>query len=215
MNNHNKIVPLIGLCFFLGCGAARPDQVQKNVLEPENSNEARLNRLQPPERVMDAFGIQPGMTVAEIGAGQGRYVVQLAVRVGESGKIYAEDIDKASLDHLARRCARGGLKNVETIVGDVRDPKLPEGRLDRIFIISSYHHFDDPVALLKKARAALKPDGKLAIGEWFPAPGGEGTTPEKLKEQMAAAGYVFEKMDTFLQDNRLYLYLFKREPLRP
>ena len=72
-------------------------QAQREVLQPDNANEARLNRLQPPDRVMDAIGVKPGMVVAEIGAGRGRYVVQLAVRVGERGKVYAEDIDAASL----------------------------------------------------------------------------------------------------------------------
>ena len=209
MINRLLIVLIAGLCVIMGNPAAQAVQAGRNVLEPENANEARLNRLQPPEKVMDAFEIRPGMTVAEIGAGQGRYVVQLAVRVGENGRIFAEDIDRRALDYLARRCARGGLRNVETIVGDIDDPKLPDNRLDRIFIISSYHHFDDPVALLKKARAALKPDGKLAIGEWFPEPGHEGTPPETIKAQMEGAGYVLEKTDTSLRENRMYLYLFK------
>lgn len=210
------VVALAG-CWAWASGAARADEAQKpvaaqqGVLAPENANEARLNRLQLPDRTMDAIGIQPGMAVAEIGAGEGRWVVQLAVRVGAGGKVVAEDIDRAALAHLADRCARWALKNVETIVGDTNDPKLPAGQLDRIFVISSYHHFDDPVALLGKARAALKPDGRLAIGEWFPSAsaGTTGTPPERLKSQMAAAGYVFERMETFLQDNGMYIYLFR------
>ena len=111
-------------------------QQYKGVLEPENDNEARLNRLQPPEKVMDAVGIIPGMIIAEIGAGRGRYVVHLAIRVGETGKVYAEDIDASALRYLENRCEKWGLDNVETIVGDVTDPKLPEGELDLIFIVS-------------------------------------------------------------------------------
>ena len=117
---------------------------------------------------MDAIGVEPGMTVAEIGAGRGRYVVQLAVRVGEKGKVYAEDINPDSLRHCRDRCRKWGLEHVETILGDVADPKLPEGELDLIFIISSYHHFSDPVTLMRNARSALKPDGIVAIGEWLP-----------------------------------------------
>ena len=60
---------------------------------------------------MDIFGISKGMTVAEIGAGRGRYVVHLADRVGVNGKVYAEDISKKSLDYLENRCKEGGLKN--------------------------------------------------------------------------------------------------------
>lgn len=174
------------------------------VLAPENANEARLNRLQPPDQVMDAIGIRPGMVGAEIGAGRGRYVVQLAVRVGESGKIYAEDIDAAALRYLEGRCARWRLTNVETIVGDVTDPKLPEGELDFIFVISAYHHFADPTALLRNARASLKPDGMLAIGEWL-----RSTSPEKLEAEMIAAGYRLERTETFLEANGLYIYVFR------
>lgn len=191
--------------------AAQDTQEQQGVLAPENANEARLNSLQPPDKVMDAIGVSPGMVVAEIGAGRGRYVVQLAVRVGENGKVYAEDIDAEALKYLEKRCARWRLENVETIIGDVMDPKLPEGKLDLIFVISSYHHFEDPVALLRNARTALKPDGVLAIGEWFPTDERlqSGTTPEKMEAQMNAAGYRLERLETFLKANRMYIYIFR------
>jgi ubiquinone/menaquinone biosynthesis C-methylase UbiE len=188
-------------------------QEKETVLTPETSNEARLNRLQPPAQVMDAIGVKPGMVVAEIGAGRGRYVVQLAVRVGETGKVYAEDIDSAALEHLAKRCERWELENVETILGDVTDPKLPDGELDLIFIISAYHHFSDPIALLRKTRSALKPDGKVAIGEWFPRDENDrsGTTPEQMEAQMSAAGYKLDRIETFLKENYMYIYVFRKD----
>ncbi len=179
-------------------------QEQQGVLAPENANEARLNRLQPPEQVMDAIGIKPGMVVAEIGAGRGRYVVQIAVRVGETGKVYAEDIDAAALKHLEKRCEKWGLEHVETILGDIMDPKLPKGKLDVIFVISAYHHFQDPVALMRNARSALNPDGLVAIGEWLNA-----TSPEQIESQMKAAGYKLERTETFLKKNNLYIYIFR------
>lgn len=181
-------------------------QDTKGVLEPENSNEARLNRLQPPEQVMDAIGIAPGMSVAEIGAGRGRYVVQLAVRVGPNGKVYAEDIDAGALEHLENRCKRWELKNVEAILGDVVDPKLPKRDLDVIFIISAYHHFEDPVKLLRNARPALKPGGKVAIGEWI-----KSTPPDRMESQMKAAGYTLERIEKFLEKNDLYIYIFRSD----
>jgi len=204
-------VLIIILTFLMASAAAQDVQEQKGVLAPENANEARLNRLQPPDKVMDAIGVSPGMVVAEIGAGRGRYVVQFAVRVGENGKVYAEDIDDAALKYLEKRCERWELKNIETILGDVTDPKLPEGKLDLIFVISAYHHFEDPVALLRNARPALKPDGMLAIGEWFPTDESpqSGTPPEKMEAQMKAAGYKLERIETFLKANRMYIYIFR------
>lgn len=210
MNHKKNLIIFMILSLFISSAATQTTKKQQGVLVPENANEARLNRLQPPDKVMDAIGIGPGMVVAEIGAGHGRYVVQLAVRVGEKGKVYAEDINAASLKYLERRCERWGLKNVETILGDVTDPKLPEGKLDLIFVISAYHHFEDPVALLHNARSALKPDGKIAIGEWIPRSESdrETTTPEQMEAQMKAAGYKLDRIETFLKENNMYIYIF-------
>jgi ubiquinone/menaquinone biosynthesis C-methylase UbiE len=203
---HKKafIIIVILLVFFFALSEAGFSQEQKGVLEPENANEARLNSLQPPGQVMDAIGIGPGMVVAEIGAGHGRYVVQIAVRVGETGKVYAEDIDERSLEHLEKRCKKWGLNHVEAVLGDVADPKLPEGQLDVIFVISAYHHFQDPVALMRKARPSLKPDGVVAIGEWLNA-----TSPDQVEAQMKAAGFKLERTETFLEKNNLYIYIFR------
>jgi ubiquinone/menaquinone biosynthesis C-methylase UbiE len=210
-----KILPLVLACVGLAFAAALA-QSQDSRVAPENANEARLNRLQPPGQVMDIIGAAAGMTIAEIGAGQGRYVVHLAARVGPEGKVLAEDIDGAALRHLAARCRRGGFANVETVLGDPTDPKLPAGELDLIFVISAYHHFGDPVALMKNARTALKPAGRLAIAEWVPPEEGrgEGTTPEKMRAQMDSAGFTLERIDKSLEANDLYIYLFRLAPSR-
>ena len=186
-------------------------QEKKDALKPADNNEVRLNRLQPPEKVMDIFGIKPGMTIAEIGAGKGRYVVHLADRVGPEGLVYAEDINRKSLEFLEKRCRDGGLENVRVILGDVTDPMLPKGKLDLIFIISSYHHFEDPVALMKKAGESLKPGGKVAIGEWVKEGRDlfEGRSPEQLEKEMKEAGYKLEKIDKSLKGSDMYLYLFE------
>jgi ubiquinone/menaquinone biosynthesis C-methylase UbiE len=194
------------VCFCLLVGTAF-GQIGQRRTAPENANEARLNNLQPPGQVMDIIGLSAGMSVAEIGAGQGRYVVHLADRVGPAGKVYAEDINDDVLRHCAARCRRGGFTNVETILGDTADPKLPAGALDRIFVISSYHHFNDPVALMRNARPALKPTGRLAIAEWIPE-----TPPETMTAQMGSAGFVLERIDKSLETNELYIYLFRLRP---
>jgi ubiquinone/menaquinone biosynthesis C-methylase UbiE len=204
MSRNVLIIVIIILALFFASARAGITQEQQGVLTPENANEARLNGLQPPDQVMDAIGIKPGMAVAEIGAGHGRYVVQIAVRVGETGRVYAEDIDAASLRHLEQRCEKWGLEHVTTILGDVADPKLPDGELDVIFVISAYHHFEDPVALMRNARSSLKPDGVVAIGEWLNA-----TSPEQVEAHMKAAGYKLERTETFLEKNNLYIYIFR------
>jgi predicted methyltransferase len=64
---------------------------------------ARDTQLQP-ERVMDAVGIRPGMVIGEAGAGRGYFTFKLARRVGDTGRIYANDIDESALAHVRERC---------------------------------------------------------------------------------------------------------------
>jgi len=206
----SRMLPL-ALLALIGLNSVA-DGRPTDVLTPENANEARLNRLQPPDQVLNAIGVGPGMVVAEIGAGRGRYAVQLAVGVGRSGKVFAEDIDADALAHLRQRCQRWGLANVETILGDVTDPKLPAGCLDLIWIVSSYHHFADPVTLLRRARSALKPGGRLAIGEWITIreAGRRNITPEKIIRQVESTGFRFERTETFLKENNFLIHLFSQ-----
>ena len=194
-----------------------PAQIQPGALEPADANEARLNRLQPPPRVMDIIGVRPGMVVAEIGAGRGRYVMPLADRVGAAGLVYAEDIDGQALKYLQQRCRRWNVGNVVAVLGDVTDPRLPAGQIDLIWIVSSYHHFSDPVSLMKRARAALKPDGRVAIGEWAATDQADtsGTTIEAITAQMKAAGFVRERIDDSFKANDFIIYIFKPVRLGP
>ena len=124
--------------------------------------------------------------------------------------LYAEDINKASLRHLDNRCERWGLSNVETILGDITDPKLPESELDLIFVVSSYHHFRDPVDLLRNARSALKENGRLAIVEWKPwsESDREGTAPEDVEAQMKDAGYRLIRTESLDVAKPLNIYIF-------
>jgi tRNA A58 N-methylase Trm61 len=209
-----KHLSIIFIITFLLLPLSGLSQQITGVLEPENEDEARLNRLLPPDKIMDAVGIAQGMIVAEIGAGRGRFVVHLSVHVGETGKVYAEDIDAAALRHLENRCEKWGLFNVETIQGDITDPKLPAGELDMIFVVSSYHHFKDPVALLQKARYALNPDGRLTIAEWLPwnKNDREGTTLEDLEEKMNVAGYELLSTESLDVAKPLNIYIFRKDP---
>ena len=213
MIRHWKGIGILLLIALAAGPAHLQAQNRQGVLEPENANEARLNGLQPPDQVMDAIGVKPGMVVAEIGAGQGRYVVQLAFRVGVKGKVYAEDIDAEALRHCESRCRRWGLDHVQTIVGDVADPKLPARELDLIFVISAYGHFSDPVTLMRKAKSALKPGGVLAIVEWLPRDGrdtGKGS-PQQVEAELKAAGFRLERTDPLLKANRMMIYIFRPE----
>lgn len=172
--------------------------------------ELNQTSYQPPETVLKAIDLQEGMIVGEIGAGRGRYSVILADGVGEKGHIYANDIDKESLDYLVFRCKRDDISNITIIQGKELDPLLPENKLDMIFIVNSYHHFGKPVELLKAAQPALKTSGTLVIIEGVPGRYGRNsshaTSKEDLISQLQEAGYSFDRVAAELSRDNIYIF---------
>src|SRR3546814_1219239 len=88
---------------------------------------------------MNRAGIRPGMTVADIGAGEGYYTVRLARRVGPRGRVLAQNILPEVRDSLPLRVARQNLENVSVKLGSADDPMLPEQSFDRILIVHMYN----------------------------------------------------------------------------
>lgn len=180
----------------------------------EERGEWRTNERQPPDKIMAAIGVKAGMVIGEVGAGQGRFTVYLAQKVGESGKIYANDINESSLDHLKDRCKRLGLKNVEIIHGQVEDPLFPNDSLDMVFMILTYHHLAKPVALLKNLIPSLKlgatvvvvdPDPEKDKDRW----GRESTSEEKIRKEAGEAGFKLARIETFLEKDNIFILRVK------
>jgi ubiquinone/menaquinone biosynthesis C-methylase UbiE len=178
----------------------------------EDKWEERHNKAQPADKVMDAIGVVPGMIVAEIGAGRGRYAVQMAARVGNNGKIYANDISGKDLAYLRERCERDGITNIETILGEVTDPLLPEDTFDLVYVINSYHHFEDPIALLKNVIPCLKPDGRLVIIEHdydkYGKEAGWHCKPQnELIDEAYRGGFYLTGIETFLEKDNINIFI--------
>ncbi len=85
---------------------------------------------QMPYRIIDEAGIQPGMTVADVGAGDGYFTFRLAERVGPDGRVYANDIDNRALQVVRDKCREEDIRNVAVIFGKEDDPLLPEKSMD-------------------------------------------------------------------------------------
>jgi SAM-dependent methyltransferase len=96
--------------------------------------------------VMDLARIEEGMSVADIGAGEGYYTVRLAERVGAKGRVLAEEIDPAMIEQLGTRVMREGLENVSIKLGTEDDPSLPPDSFDRVFLVHMYHEVTEPYA---------------------------------------------------------------------
>jgi tRNA A58 N-methylase Trm61 len=178
------------------------------------ASEKGTNAIQPPDKVMDAIGVKPGMVIGEVGAGRGRYTVHLAHRVGEAGRIYANDINEADLDHLRDRCRQDGIKNVEVVVGKVEDPLFPKDALDMVFMVLTYHHLSQPVALLKNILPCLKPGATVVIIDPDPEKNRgsierDSTSPEKMRREAAEAGFEIARTETFLIRDNIFILRIK------
>jgi SAM-dependent methyltransferase len=133
---------------------------------------------QKPDLIMDALLIAEGSVVADLGAGGGWFPIRLARRVGPNGIVYAEDIQPEMIEVINRRMQREGLRNVRTVLGTPKDPRLPSG-IDAVLIVDVYGEIDDPVTLLANVARSLKPQGRLGIVGFNPGGGGPGPAPEE------------------------------------
>jgi ubiquinone/menaquinone biosynthesis C-methylase UbiE len=135
------------------------------------------------QRVPDIFaavGARPGSRIADLGAGEGWLAVRLARQVGPSGRVFAVDISEAALGLLAGQLAKDTLRNVELVLAEEDDPRLPFGTLDGVVILNAYHEMTKRVPVLEGVKRALKPGGLLVIVDNVPRDSGR-----SRKEQVA------------------------------
>jgi len=118
---------------------------------------------QRPNEVMERLGVRSGSTVADVGAGGGYFTFRLAARVGPSGKVLAQDLDKSSLDKIADRSQKENLSQIKTLQGAQDDPKLPDSSLDAILVVDAFHEFTNATAMTTAFYRALKPGGRLGV----------------------------------------------------
>ena len=176
--------------------------------------------LERPERAseentaaaVDALDIKPGMVVADVGAGSGYYTERLALK---AAKVYATDIQPEMLELLKKR----KLANVETVLATADDPRLPSGALDLILMVDVYHELAQPQAMLRKLRAALKPNGRLVLLEFRKE---DPAVPIRLEHKMTVAearteveaeGYRLDKTDERLPWQHILIFRVSTKPV--
>lgn len=165
---------------------ARP--VAGIVTDTWSSEEAR-DRAGEAERVMELLGVRPGMRVADVGAGSGYYTVRLSPRVGQEGRVYAQDVVAGYLGGLEARVRREGLGNVVPVLGDAHDPRLPRESVDLALLVHMYHEVEQPYGLLHNLRPALREGARVAVVDADRPTARHGTPPALLRCEMAAVGY--------------------------
>jgi ubiquinone/menaquinone biosynthesis C-methylase UbiE len=192
-------VPLTALFLILslaGCRAepqpARifpaPGRDVAPIIGTSYSTEDARDRVGEAEEVMRLAGVAPGMSVADVGAGEGYYTIRLAPLVGPRGRVLAEDIVPETRDRLAQRVERENLDNVAVRLGQPANPLLPSASFDRIFLVHVYHEVTEPYEFLWHLRDGLKPDGLVIVVDADRPVKRHGMPPAVLSCELAALG---------------------------
>lgn len=142
-------------------------------------------------RVADAAGIRPGMTVADVGAGSGRMAVEIAARVGPSGRVLATEIERGLLLEIGQRAAARGLGNVTPMMAGQEATGLEPGCCDAIYMRRVFHHLAGAQAIAASLHRSLRPGGRLVVID-FALPG-HGVPAETVRATLEGAGFIFER----------------------
>jgi ubiquinone/menaquinone biosynthesis C-methylase UbiE len=217
----NKAAAAAG-CLLVAACRAQPSEPQfpaahrdvaPTVSDTFSTEDAR-DRLGEAEQAMELAGVKPGMSVADVGAGEGYYTVRLARVVGPKGRVLAEDIVPEVRDQLSDRVQRERLDNVAVKLGTADNPMLPAGSFDRVFLVHMYHEVQSPYAFLWHMREGVKPGGLVVVVDANRPVRQHGMPPASLKCEFAALGMQPVKA-AVLASREDYLMAFKVTAPRP
>ncbi len=149
-------------------------------------------------KIAEALQLTVGMTVADVGAGDGQYTAFLADQVGGSGRVYATEIEQSKVDEISKTVA--GKANVTVLLGKAESAELPEQCCDRILLRRVFHHMHHPEPMLNSLLVSLKPGGVIIVIDFLPRHDMQnqdgtpddhehGTSVAKLTEHFTAAGF--------------------------
>ncbi len=174
---------------------------------PEREREERTDLL------IQSLPLSESSVVADIGAGTGYFSFPIAERVA-AGKVLAVDIQQEMLDIIEARKANGAPANVETVLGDEKNPNLADSSVDLILIVDAYHEFSYPYEMASAMARALRPGGQLVLIEYrgedpsVPIKKLHKMTENQARQEMAAVGLEWVRTGDFLPQQ--HFLVFKR-----
>jgi ubiquinone/menaquinone biosynthesis C-methylase UbiE len=113
--------------------------------------------------VVAALQLEPGMTVADVGAGTGYFESRLSRAVGAAGRVLALDVEPDMVRYLGERAQREQLSNVQPALTQTDDPKLAPESVDRVLIVDTWHHIPARSSYAAKLKTALRAHGRIYI----------------------------------------------------
>ncbi len=206
----------------LGAGTGNSAAAQQQAREPAQTMSYRgapwLERAERaaqerPEEVLDAMDLRPGDVVADIGVGSGYFARRIARRVDPGGTVYGVDIQPEMLRILMENARAEGIENIEAVLGDAEDPKLPAVSVDWMLLVDVYHEIAEPAAMLSRMHQALKPDGRVALLEYRleDASGDHIYADHRMSvrqvlEEWAPAGFELTELLEFLPSQHMFIF---------
>ena len=172
---------------------------------PERERQERTDLL------IARLSLSEDFVVADIGAGTGYFTFPVAQRVPE-GKVISVDIQPEMLARIERRKALENVANVEPVLGEADDPKLPASEIDLAFIVDAYHEFSFPREMGERLRESLKPGGQLVIVEYraedprVPIKRLHKMSEEQVKQEMAAIGLDWVRTEGHLPQQHVLIF---------
>ena len=185
----------------------KPDRPVADIVSPIWHDEKERDNANESTQLVRLLGIKSGLTLADIGAGSGYYVVRLSPIVGPQGRIIAEDVVPKYLRGLQSRVRDLGLQNVVITLGEPHDPRLPADSLDIAILVHMYHEIAQPYGLLYNLVPALKSGARVGVVDAYGPTSEHGTPPNLLRCELAAVGYREISLDRLTGSNA-YLAIF-------
>lgn len=145
--------------------------------------------IDDPNKIAESFGISDGQVVADLGVGYGHYSYALSRLVGQSGKVFAIDIQKGMIDRLKKEVDEKNIKNIEIIWGDIENiggTKLREASVDVVLVSNVLFQTDSKAGLVHECARILKNKGKVVLIDWYESFGGVGPTPNMVVDEETA-----------------------------
>jgi len=176
-----------------------------------------MNDFSDPQKNINQFHLGEGMKVADFGAGTGAYTYAAARKVGDSGKVYAIEIQKELLQKIKNEAQSQGLDAVEVLWGDIEEiggTKLGDNSVDAVILSNLLFQVDDKKGVLAESKRILRTGGKVLVVDWADSYGGLGPledniiTAEKMKHLFGNEGFMFDR--EIMAGEHHYGFVFKK-----